>query len=233
VASVLTFELEGFRLSRRINIFMNDNYRETKTIHLELSSHCNLSCPGCDRTRLIREKRLQHFSLSIDDVIKILDLNTDIQQIIFSGAISDVIYYKNLFEVLEYINTLENRPRLIFSTNGSGKTIDWWNTFGKLLKATDTVYFAVDGLEDTNKIYRVGSDWNSIINGIKSLRSSNTEVTIIWAYCVFEHNYRQVREAYNLSKVLKIGFDLKLGDNRTPKEMILTSKTLEEILVSK
>jgi sulfatase maturation enzyme AslB (radical SAM superfamily) len=208
---------------------MNYNFNKTKSVHIELSSHCNLSCPGCSRTKLIKEKNLQHFSLTVDDVKNILLLNNDIQTIIFSGAISDPIYYKELFSVLEHINSLENRPRLIFSTNGSGKKPDWWIQFGKLLKTQDMVNFAVDGLEDTNKIYRVGSDWKSILTGIQTLRETNLDLSIRWVYCVFEHNYHQVSEAYNLSKKLKIDFDIKLGDSRTPIEMVLRSKTFEEI----
>jgi sulfatase maturation enzyme AslB (radical SAM superfamily) len=208
---------------------MNFNYKRKKSVHIELSSHCNLSCPGCSRTKLLAEKKLQHFSLSVDDVKNILSLNPDIRTIVFSGAISDPIYYKDIFKVIEHINSLENRPRLIFSTNGSGKKSDWWIEFGRLLTKEDIVNFAVDGLEDTNKIYRVGSDWQSIMNGIQTLRAANTELPIRWVYCVFEHNYHQVLEAYNLSKTLNIDFDLKIGDKRTPVEMILKSKTFEEV----
>lgn len=211
---------------------MNSNYEKTKTINIELSSHCNLACPGCARIGLIKSKKLKNYTIPVDEFKNIVNENTDIRTLIFSGAISDIIYYKYLFELLEYINSLKSRPYLWFSTNGSGKTTEWWDEFGKLLRHSDTVCFAVDGLEDTNHIYRVNSKWDTIIDGIRSLRKSNSLLKIYWVFCVFEHNYHQVLDAYNLSKELGIGFQLKLGDDRTPEHMKLKSEKWENILDS-
>lgn len=209
---------------------MNSNYFETKIIQIELSSHCNLACPGCGRVGLIKSKKLKNFSISVEEFKKIVNDDSGINTIIFSGAISDIIYYKHLFEILEYVNSLEKRPFLWFSTNGSGKNEEWWTKFGKLLRSTDEVCFAIDGLEDTNPIYRVNSKWPSIITGIESLKKINQNLKINWVFCVFEHNYHQVRSAYDISKSLGIGFRVKLGDFRTPQEMKLKSVSWKAVI---
>jgi sulfatase maturation enzyme AslB (radical SAM superfamily) len=209
---------------------MNYNYSKNKTINLELTSVCNLSCPGCIRTKLLQQKKLKHFYLGAEDVRLILLNNPDVKCIFFSGAVSDIIYYKDLFKVLEIINQVVDRPSLVFSTNGSGKKDSWWINFAKYLKAQDVILFAIDGLESTNHFYRIGSKWKSIINGIKTLQHYNNEVCIRWVYCVFEHNYTQVNEAFRLSKKLGIEFEIKLGDARTPQDMLLKSVTWSQII---
>ena len=94
---------------------------------------------------------------------------------------------------------------------------------------TDRIEFAIDGLEDTNHIYRVNSKWNSIVNGIKTLRE-NWQGEMMWRYVIFEHNYHQVLKAEKFAE--ELGFDKfrpVIGDTRTPTNMILRSKTWKDI----
>ena len=129
---------------------------------------------------------------------------------------------------LEIINLLDPRPMLQFSTNGSHRSVNWWNTFKELLRRDDRIEFAIDGLEDTNHIYRVNSNWQSIINGVITLRN-RADIYLIWRYIVFEHNYHQIQEAYELSK--ELGFDqfkLIRYANRTPNDMKLKSITWDD-----
>ena len=128
---------------------------------------------------------------------------------------------------------------MFFSTNGSGRPTKWWETFATYLNPVnpmnsafpgDVVEFAVDGLEDTNPIYRVNAKWNSIQNGIKTLRENYTG-QLVWRYIVFEHNYHQVVEAQQIARDLGLDqFHAILGDDRTPEHMLLKSKTWEDVL---
>lgn len=208
-----------------------------RRIQVEASSRCNLSCPGCSRTQEIG--MYTPSDLSIDNFKLLVRDENNLHALTYSMSLGDPIYAGTLFEQLEHINTLKTRPVLFFSTNGSGRNIKWWERFAKYLNPInpmnaafpgDVVEFAVDGLEDTNPIYRVNAKWNSIMTGIKTVRE-NWNGSLWWRYVVFEHNYHQVGKAKQLAE--ELGFDKfqpMVGDRRTPEHMLLKSATWQEIL---
>ena len=208
-----------------------------RRVNLEASTRCNLLCPGCNRTQTRGQFAIT--DLNIENFKLLVRPENNLQGLTYNMTLSDPIYSGTLFEQLEHINTLKTRPVLFFSTNGSGRNISWWEKFAKYLNPInpmnaafpgDVVEFAIDGLEDTNAIYRVNSKWNSVQNGIKTLRENYTG-QIVWRYIVFEHNYHQVAEAQQIAKDLGLDqFHAILGDDRTPEHMLLKSKPWEDVL---
>lgn len=72
-----------------------------------------------------------------------------------------------------------------------------------MLTKDDHITFAIDGLEDTNHLYRKNAKWNSIMTAIDTLKDRLFKMT--WQFIPFKHNQHQIFEAGNLSKTL--GFD--------------------------
>lgn len=199
-----------------------------RRVNIEASTRCNLLCPGCNRTQTRGDFAIT--DLSMENFKLLVRPENNLQGLTYNMALGDPIYSGTLFEQLEYLSTLEHRPQLHFSTNGSGRNAQWWKQFAKYLRDIDMVEFAVDGLEDTNHIYRVNAKWDSIINGMRTLKE-HFSGKIFWRYLVFEHNYHQVAEAKQSATDLGLdGFHAILGDDRTPTEMILTSITWKEVL---
>lgn len=204
-----------------------------KRVNLEASTRCNLLCPGCART--------QEMALGNGLAGGIVDMDIEIFKLLvrpennlacltYNAALSDPIYSGTLLEQLRHLKTLNNRPMISMSTNGSGRSEKWWKEFASLLSPNDVIEFAIDGLEDTNHIYRVNSKWDTIIMAITTLRN-NFSGMINWRYIIFEHNYSQVAEANRLA--VQLGFNQfkpMIGDMRTPHHMKLKSRTWEEIL---
>ena len=214
----------------RLNWSLNG---DTRRLNIDSSSRCNLSCPGCARTRDIAKG----INGSVEDMPMeyfkaLVRPENRITQLTYNFALSDPIYSGVILDQLEHINTLDNRPRINFSTNASGRKPKWWIKFAGLLRERDKVEFAIDGLEDTNHIYRVNSKWDSIMLGAKTLREhwNPPHGGMMWRYVIFEHNYHQVAEAQKLA--IELGFNRfrpVVGDKRTPEHMVLKSKTWEEI----
>mgnify|MGYP000153158060 CR=1 FL=1 len=208
-----------------------------RRIQVEATSRCNLACPGCSRTQEIG--MYTPTDLNMDNFKLLVREENNIHCLTYSLAMGDPIYAGTLFQQLQHISTLKNRPKLWFSTNGSGRSTEWWKEFTTYLSPVnaqfptftgDHIEFAVDGLEDTNSIYRVHARWDTIINGIKTVRENYTG-KLVWRYNVFEHNYHQVAEAQQLAKDLGLNeFNCILGDDRTPEHMLLKSRTWKEIL---
>ena len=72
--------------------------------------------------------------------------------------------------------------------------------FAKSLPKLHNIHIALDGLEDTHNLYRIGTDWNKIINNAKAFIDVGGYAT--WEFIRFKHNQHQVEECRQLSKDL-------------------------------
>ena len=64
------------------------------------------------------------------------------------------------------------------------------------------INFAIDGLKDTNHIYRVKTDFDRIIDNAEAFIKAGGNAH--WIMIIFDHNQHQIDEANELSK--KVGF---------------------------
>jgi MoaA/NifB/PqqE/SkfB family radical SAM enzyme len=117
------------------------------------------------------------------------------------GNNGDPIYHSKFLELCKKFK--DNNCSLHIHTNGSAKTKAWWQNLKNILTKGDYITFALDGLEDTNHLYRKNAKWDSIMTAVKTLKDNDFK--IIWQFIPFKHNQHQIHDAKNLSKVL--GFD--------------------------
>lgn len=220
---------------------LNVNFENDRRLHLELGTRCTLMCSGCARTQLMQRKmqglntyeKFRVTDIGMDNIRHLLRPENRIKFLHISSVFSDPIYCGHLFETLEYINQLNPRPRLQYATNASGKPPKWWIKFANTFRHRDKIDFSIDGLEDTNHLYRVNADWNSIYNGmvtfLNEIKKMHIDVDTTWKFIVFQHNQHQIAEAYKLSKELGFkSFKLIKAAPRTPKTLQPT-KTWSEI----
>ena len=169
--------------------------------HIEPTSKCILECPLCDRTWFYDKfkKRLNH---EID--IKHLQnfLSDDAYTLRLCGNNGDPIYHSKFLELCKMLK--KDGHVLKITTNGSNKRESWWSDLGSILTKHDEIVFSIDGLKDTNSIYRKNSNWDSIIKGIKTIAKNN--IYTEWKFIVFKHNQHQIDEAKRLSEKLGINF---------------------------
>ncbi len=119
------------------------------------------------------------------------------------GNFGDPIVAKETLEILEYFRSVNPRMNLGVHTNGSARTTEWWQRLGTLLsKAGDYCKFGLDGLADTNHIYRRNTQWNKIMQSARTFIAAGGNAH--WEFLVFKHNQHQVEEARKLS--IEMGF---------------------------
>jgi len=172
-----------------------------KTVHVEVSSKCVLKCPRCPRTELDLDRLNQEMSLQEFKSGFPVDTLNKIEHFIFCGDIGDPIYATEFLEIVEYIKH-HSRSRIRIVTNGSYKKSSWWQQLGALLDHNDRVTFSVDGWDDqSNNQYRVNSNFESILTGIRSLRSSS-DCLIQWSTIYFSFNQDNIDRIRNLSRSL-------------------------------
>ena len=96
-------------------------------------------------------------------------------------------------------------------TNGGGRTAEFWHNLGTISKNKGStswdkgrsgITFSIDGLADTNEIYRRKVNWDKLMENVKAYIGAGGLAE--WKMLVFDHNKHQVEEAKELSK--KLGF---------------------------
>jgi len=169
------------------------------SFHIEPTSKCTLECPLCDRTWFYSKfkKRLLH-EIDVDSVIKFIGHNKHVHM---CGNNGDPIYHTNFLDLC--VRLKNNNCNLRITTNGSAKKSDWWKKLSNIVSENDEIEYSIDGLKDTNHIYRKNSNWQQILDGISNMRKSKIKMT--WKFIVFKHNQHQIDEAEVLSK--ELGFD--------------------------
>lgn len=184
--------------------------------HIEPTSRCTLECPMCDRTWFYEKfkKRLTH-DIDIDHLIRFLsDTSPSVH---LCGNNGDPIYHKRFHELCAKLKSIGSR--ISISTNGSGKTTTWWKKLCSILSEDDSIQFSIDGLEDTNHLYRKNAKWQSIMEAISTVTNYNTKT--VWKFIIFKHNQHQIEDARKFSQSLGIAdFRLIKSDRWWKKELM-------------
>jgi MoaA/NifB/PqqE/SkfB family radical SAM enzyme len=170
--------------------------------HIEISSKCTLRCPRCARQEVPNnlvntELDLEFFKRNFTAEF----ILNNVEKITFCGDDGDPIYAHDLIPVISYIKSVKPVERVIV-TNGSHKKVAWWHDLGIVLTERDTVHFSIDGWNHvSNNLYRVNSDFDSIVAGIKELRSVS-DCQLIWAAIAFKFNEQQLDSMKNRAQTL-------------------------------
>jgi len=176
--------------------------------HIEPTSKCLLECPLCDRTWFYEKfkKRLTH-EIEIEQLIKFFKGHSAIVNM--CGNNGDPIYHSKFHDLCLELKKINCTIKI--TTNGSGKKKKWWEKLCSILSHDDSITFSIDGLEDTNHLYRKNAKWNSIVDAIDVVTKFPINTT--WKYIVFKHNQHQIEDAKAMSKILGIkNFRLEKSD---------------------
>jgi MoaA/NifB/PqqE/SkfB family radical SAM enzyme len=173
--------------------------------HIEVSSKCTLACPRCARQEVPQglvntELDLEFFERNFTPEFVL----TNVEKITFCGNDGDPIYAHDLIPIIQYLKSI--RPvEIVIITNGSHKKLAWWTQLGNLLDSNDSVHFSIDGYDNnSNNLYRVNSDYDSIIVGLQTLRATS-RCQIIWAAIAFKFNEHKLEFMQEFAK--KLGVD--------------------------
>jgi len=177
---------------------------EIETIQLDHSSRCNLACPQCARNVDGGKKINPHMNigdLSVEDYEIILEpFDCSKITIFHCGNFGDCLASPTFDDTFDYCVSKGVKAIKII-TNGSLRSKKWWANLPKRAKNSNLlVAFSIDGLEDTNHLYRVNSNFKKIIENAQSF--INAGGIARWDYLEFEHNYHQIQQAEELSKTL-------------------------------
>lgn len=173
-------------------------FNEVIELQVEHTSICNAACPMCIRE--IKEDK-SWFTESylpdnfyIDNIPK--DVMKQLKKVTFNGVIGDPCCAPNLLNAVKQF-VIFSEADITISTNGGMRNIDFWKELADVLKDRGRVIFAIDGLKDTNHIYRVNVNYNSVMRNSQAFIDAGGKAT--WQFISFRHNEHQIRAAKSLA----------------------------------
>ena len=177
-----------------------------KKVEIELSSYCNAGCPGCLRTQIL--KKGNSFPLNHLDERKLYErfenLNLEKTVIFLCGVLGDPLIHPKIMKIIKWF--LSKGSQLDISTNASLQSKAFWHELGQLSFNTKRldIRFAVDGLDDTNFIYRVNTDYQLIKRNMRVY--SKAGGSGVWVFIEFDHNSHQKEKVRELAHSLNFDF---------------------------
>ena len=179
------------------------NIGNLNTINAELSNYCNSACPMCPRFDL-NLNLIKDITNNAHTTLKIIidkigpAVLSKINHFYSCGVLGDGAMNPECYEIYEYVKSCGAKATALYS-NGGLRNTEFW----KSLASTQTqVIFAIDGLEDTNHLYRRNVKWTKLIENVEAFINAGGHAT--WDYLKFKHNQNQIEQAELLSK--KLGF---------------------------
>lgn len=191
------------------------SYQDVREVHLELSSNCNASCPRCPRNfyGYPHNSGYPVTDLSLSDIEKIFkpDFIAQLRRILVNGNLGDFMLARDAVEIIEYLRSHNKKMEILISTNGSARKPEFWE---RLAKSNVVIRFCLDGLEGVHELYRVNTQYQTIIRNAQSFIKAGGRA--VWKMIKFDHNVHQIDQAKAVSESL--GFEkfmLVAGDRDT------------------
>ena len=174
------------------------------SINAELSNYCNAACPMCSRYNFkleLRKDVTNNSHTSLDLVKNKIGLNIvkRLKRFYSCGTYGDGSMNPECLEIYEYLRQNNSDCKLELWTNGGARNPEFW---AELAKIGVEVLFHIDGLEDTNHLYRRNVKWDKLMANAQSYIQAGGKAG--WRMFSFKHNEHQQEEAKIFSK--KLGF---------------------------
>ncbi|MFS4459720.1 radical SAM protein [Bdellovibrio sp. HCB2-146] len=177
-------------------------------LQVDLVSTCNAQCHFCFRQDSLGHPQ-PHYpkNVHLDQDLLMNGLKDpafqNLQEVLFCGNFGDALASPHLLTIIDAIISLRPEMGINIHTNGSLGSKQLWQELSLRLRGQGRfVKFAIDGLHDTNKIYRKGVEWEKVLENAETFIRGGGRA--IWKFVVFDHNKHQIVEAQKLSQ--RLGF---------------------------
>lgn len=166
-------------------------------IDVELTSYCNIDCPGCFRQ--VKRKKVNDIldkgALTFRYLKKWITKENfpNLNLLNFCGSIDEPSLHPEIIDIIDYFS---NQCNINLSTNGSTKTKKFW---GKLGSFGISAFFGIDGIDQSSlEKYRIGSNFKKVEENYREFIKSGGHAT--WQFIAFEHNEHLIDDAKRIAK---------------------------------
>jgi len=197
-------------------------------IQVELTTKCNAMCPMCARVDEARAKG-QYLNpympfeadMKFETWVSMFDSWTlsKVHKIDHTPVFGDPLASNIFLDTVEWIAKKNPNITVSANTNASLRTPDYWRELGKILSFNkeNHISFSIDGLEDTNHLYRRMTKWEKIMENAQAFISTGGQAH--WKMVQFEHNKHQIDQARDLAKKMKFA-TFTVSPNNGGRELV-------------
>jgi N-acetylglucosaminyldiphosphoundecaprenol N-acetyl-beta-D-mannosaminyltransferase len=182
------------------------DYRDIRAVELELTTECNADCPMCPRNAYggSRVESLPAAELSLSDVKAIFGERflRQLDRLYLCGTYGDPQMAVDALGIIEWFRRAAPALSIGMATNGGARDRQWWRELARVMGPTNWVTFAIDGLENTNGLYRQHVSWKRLMSHAQEFIRAGGQAR--WEYIVFRHNENEINEARALAA--RMGF---------------------------
>lgn len=175
--------------------------RDIKVLHLESTDVCQAACPLCAREtdRDFRKDRQHH--LDMHKIAKVFDDEqiAKLDKMFMCGNYGDPAAGKHTLDIYKHFRSVNPDIVLGMNTNGGIQTSFWWHALGGIMnQPLDYVVFSIDGLSDTNSVYRKNVNWDKVMANAEAFIAAGGSAH--WDMLVYRHNQHQVDQCEQLAR---------------------------------
>jgi hypothetical protein len=167
---------------------------DVEQVHLEITTRCNAACPQCARNIFgsVDDPSFELTEIYLDEFKSVFqpDFIGQLKSIFMCGTFGDPSVSRDCLKIWEYIKESNPNIHTNLHTNGGARSPSWWKELAGLCTTT---WFGIDGLEDTNHLYRQGVSWKRLMENAEAYIAGGGRA--VWVMNVFKHNQHQVDQA--------------------------------------
>lgn len=172
-----------------------------KVVHLEPTDVCQAACPLCARELdPAFDKSLRHH-LTIQQVqqhVSDKDI-AKLDKMFMCGNYGDPAAGLHTLRLYRYFRDINPAITLGMNSNGAIQNISWWSELASILnQPKDYVVYSIDGLQDTNHIYRKHVSWRKLMDNAETFINAGGHAH--WDMLVYKHNEHQVDACEQLAR---------------------------------
>jgi MoaA/NifB/PqqE/SkfB family radical SAM enzyme len=176
------------------------------TLQIEPTTACALECPQCARYHDdFLNPLMRSAELTVAQIQQLCPESwvQKLHKMFMCGNYGEPAAARDCLKIYQWFRKINPDIVLGMNTSGSLRNIEWWQQLATIMNGSlDYVVFSIDGLEDTNHIYRRNSNWHKIIENAQAFIDAGGSAQ--WDMLVFDHNQHQIDQAQQLAQ--QMGF---------------------------
>jgi MoaA/NifB/PqqE/SkfB family radical SAM enzyme len=166
---------------------------------IEPTGFCNAKCPHCPRfdDEGFLHDYIPNEHLTVEALKNGLNPQAlvNLNEVEFCGNTGDPMISPHIEDLLDFFSFV---PRITVSTNGSLRNKTWWSKLARFSNLR--INWSIDGLQDTNHLYRIDTDYKKIQKNAAAFISAGGYA--IWKCIIFRHNEHQIDEITQQARLL-------------------------------
>lgn len=175
--------------------------RDIRVLHLEPTDVCQAACALCARETDTDFRKDRKHHLEMEQILKVFDVEQiqRLEKMFMCGNYGDPAAGKYTLDIYREFRKINANIVLGMNSNGAVQNTVWWYELARIMnQARDYVVFSIDGLEDTNFVYRQGVDWRKLMHNAEAFIDAGGSAH--WDMLVYRHNQHQVDECEQLAR---------------------------------